>query len=145
MKKFIDNKKGFSLVEIIVSVVILALLSMGIMTGISFSQKMSKSNMEKEAKMTLVQEVVDDIAALINTDPHSLSVLLELEDEENIWPVETEYSGIEISISPQFFSDNENNHYSNVELWKIEATLEYETGKGTESVSLTRLALPGAE
>lgn len=144
MRRQINNKKGFSLVEIIVSILILALLSLGIMSGIGFSQKMTKGNIERDAKMALVQEVVDDVATLINNDPDEIFEMLGLPVDEMNLPIETEHNGIVISIDQQTYEDKVNGYYE-IELWEIEATLEYETSNGLESVSLTRLALPRAK
>ena len=54
-----DNKKGFSLVEIIVAISILALVSVGIVGGFTFSQNLTKTNALRDEKAASLQEAAE--------------------------------------------------------------------------------------
>lgn len=141
MKAKMINKKGFTLVEIVAAIVILALLSVGVMNGIGFAQKMSKTNMERESKAALVQEAIDDVAAMINYSSDDLYDRLNLEEMETSNAAIGEYNGVTIIIEQKIF-DLGDDGFINIFLVEITGILEFMTPDGEESISLKRLAVP---
>lgn len=54
-----NNKRGFSLVEIIVAITILALVSVGILGGFRFSQNLTLTNALRDEKAAILQEAAE--------------------------------------------------------------------------------------
>lgn len=60
------NKKGFTLVEVLASAIILATITIAIIFSLSFSQDMVQSNSNKDAYASEVQAAADAIMCFVN-------------------------------------------------------------------------------
>lgn len=60
------NKKGFSLVEVLASVMILALITSSILLALSFSQRIVQENSTQDAYGAEVQKAADEIMNYVN-------------------------------------------------------------------------------
>lgn len=148
MKNHFNNKKGFSLVEIIGAIIILGLLSVGIMSGLGFAQSMTKANMERNSKMALVQEVVDELASRINqTSNYPVGVNPESIPLANLGFTDDKYQDIQVTVASKKYETGTATiiKYNDIPFYEINASLEYETQNGTDMVSITRLAAAGVE
>ena len=79
MSKFKDDNSGFSLIEVIIAVIIVAILVVPLMRGFVVTQKLSKRAGELEEYETLSQTIfegswnftIEDIALMFNEDAPS--------------------------------------------------------------------------
>lgn len=131
-----QSKKGFTLVEVLAAIIILALVTTGILAGLGFSQKMVLTNSAKDAHAAQVQQAADIIIARIN-------------DSQSIYDIAEDMNYLRINPGESFITEEDRiqfiaeENFNGSDLCRITIALFFDTAKGRDSVEMVCFAFHG--